>query len=294
MQPNPSVTQFQLKRVQCGDISLHVAQIGKGPAVIFLHGFPEHWRAFAPMMAALSDQFHCIAPDQRGFGHSDRPAASADYKIDQLADDIAGLIQALGLAQVDIIGHDWGGLVAWHLASRHPALLRRLVVFNAPHPHCLQAALDADPAQRLASQYAAQFSKPEALQVLLDQSPDDLWQVFFGADEAKGWMDGPSKAAILVAWAQDGAWEAMLNWYRASGLDFSGNPAKARPAPPVILTPTLLIWGQDDRLFAKSTLNGHRDIAVDFTLELIAGGGHGVFREDPNRYACLVRDFLTR
>jgi epoxide hydrolase 4 len=288
-----STHEFRFQHVMCGKVRLHFAEIGSGPPIIFLHGFPEPWRAFAPMMTALAPKFECIAPDQRGYGKSDRPLDSDAYAIDQLADDIALLIKKMGLKRAHIVAHDWGGLVAWHFAGRHPKLLGRLVVFNAPHPYCLQAALDSDPDQRLASSYAYQFSQPKSHEALNARGPDALWSAFFGADETAGWMSPTDKAAILENWAQPDAWLTMLNWYRAADFDYSVGAKANRPKPSIIAAPTLLIWGQKDPLFAPSALIGHCDFIADFRLEMIKEGGHSVFRQFPDQCAALVGDFLS-
>jgi epoxide hydrolase 4 len=285
---------FQFQHLLCGDIRLFVAEIGSGPPVIFLHGFPEHWQAFAPMMMRLAPSFRCIAPDQRGYGKSDRPLDSKAYTIDQLADDIALLIERMGLQLAHIVAHDWGGLVAWHFASRHPNLLDRLAIFNAPHPFCLQAALDNDPAQRLASAYAHQFSQPQSNEALDARGPDALWAAFFGRDEAAGWISLADKASILENWAQPDGWHTMLNWYRAAGFDYSGSAQTKRAKPATINAPTLLVWGQNDPLFVPTALKGHSDFITDFRLEMMAEGGHSVFRQYPDHCAALVSAFLSK
>jgi epoxide hydrolase 4 len=286
-------SHFQFQHLVCGDVKLHIGEIGCGPPVIFLHGFPEHWQAFAPMMTVMAPSFRCIAPDQRGYGKSDRPLDSGAYKIDCLADDVAQLIEAMGLTRVHIVAHDWGGLVAWHFASRYPSLLDRLVIFNAPHPFCLQSALDSDPAQRLASGYAHQFSQTSSHEALNARSLEALWAAFFGADEAAGWMAPSDKAAILKNWSQPDAWRTMLNWYRAAPFDYTGNETIARQKPAIITAPTLLIWGQKDPLFAPSVLNGHTDLVTNLRLEMIADGGHSVFRQYREHSCKLVLDFLA-
>ena len=286
------MSDFSLKRLKCGDITLNIAECGAGSPVIFLHGFPEHWRAFAPIMETLSDQFQCIAPDQRGYGFSDRPLSTQSYSIDCLADDIAALMDQMGLAKAYIVAHDWGGLVAWHFASRHAALLDRLIIFNAPHPYCLQHALNTDPAQRLASNYSARFSKKDAHIEISARTPESLWQSFFGADERAGKMSPAQKAAILEAWDQEGAWPAMLNWYQASDFDYQGETSTLRLLPAPIVAPTLLIWGDQDPIFTQSALDSHSDIVQNFTLKIVRGGGHAVFRDDPTHYGQMLRDFL--
>jgi epoxide hydrolase 4 len=286
-------SNFQLSHVGANGIDLHIAQTGSGPPVIFLHGFPEHWRAFAPMMEKLADAFLCIAPDQRGNNLSDRPPGTCAYTTDTLADDIAGLVAALNLERVHLVAHDWGGLVAWHFASKHPQLLGRLVIFNAPHPFCLQRALDTDPAQREASRYAAQFAVEDSHEVMSSRDANELWTAFFGVDEANGWLNQDDKNAIVSAWAQEGAWEAMLNWYRAAKFDYSGNALAVRIPPEPIEAPTLLVWGDADPLFTPSALDGLGDIAPKCQLETIRGGGHCAFREDLEGCTRLVRDFLA-
>jgi epoxide hydrolase 4 len=286
-------SKFQLSYVKANGINLHVAQIGSGPPVIFLHGFPEHWRAFAPMMDKLANTFACIAPDQRGNNLSDRPKGVCAYTIDTLADDIAGLLAALNLGRVHIVAHDWGGLVAWHFSSRHPQLLDKLVVFNAPHPFCLQQALNTDPAQREASRYAAQFAAVDSHDVVASKYPNELWTAFFGADEAKGRLNEDDKSAIISAWEPEGAWEAMLNWYRAAPFDYSGNAVTEQILPRPIGAPTLLVWGDADPLFTSSALRGLGEIAPKCQIKIIGGGGHCAFREDLEGCTQLVRDFLA-
>lgn len=283
---------FQFHLVPCGDVLLHVAESGAGAAIIFLHGFPEHWRAFAPMMTTLSPDFRCIAPDQVGYGLSSRPTDLARYTLDALSDDVANLIAHLGLKTVHMVAHDWGGLVAWHFAGRHSDVLDRLVVFNAPHPFCLQSALDHDQAQRQASHYANRFSQPNSHDELVAREPEALWNAFFGADEAAGWLSQSDKAALLENWARPDAWTTMLNWYRATGFDYGGNTQVVRNKPVKIHAPTLLIWGQKDPLFAPSVLAPHSDFVSNFRLEMIEDGGHSVFRQHPKRCSDLVRDFL--
>jgi epoxide hydrolase 4 len=287
-------SKFQLSHIGANGIDLHVAQIGRGPPVIFLHGFPEHWRAFAPMMEKLANMFACIAPDQRGNNLSDRPKGVCAYTIDTLADDIAGLVVALNLGRVHIVAHNWGGLVAWHFANKHPQLLDRLVIFNAPHPFCLQRALNTDPAQREASRYAAQFAVEDSHEVMSSRDANELWTSFFGADEAKCWLNQDDKNAIVSAWEPEGAWEAMLNWYRAAPFDYSGTSVEWQIPPEPIEAPTLLVWGDADPLFTSSALRGLGDIAPKCQLEIIVGGGHCVFREDLEGCTGLVRDFLTK
>lgn len=266
--------------------------MGSGPPLIFLHGFPEHWRAFAPMMERFAASHLCIAPDQRGFGRSAKPPLVEDYHIDRLAEDVAKLMGALGLKQVVLIAHDWGGLVAWHFGARYPELVKAMVIFNAPHPSGLQHALDTDPAQRAASIYAAQFAKPGSHVALEARSGEDLWHAFFARDHAMGLINAADKEAQIEAWAREGAWEAMTNWYRASGFEFEGGDERRRPKPKPIITPTLLVWGERDPLFTQTCLTALNALAPNCQLYRVENGSHCVFREDLVACTELVSGFL--
>jgi len=293
MQVNNASISFDVKPVQCGAVTLNVAMVGAGSPVIFLHGFPEYWRAFAPLMTNLSTHFLCIAPDQRGFGGSDRPKDPSAYTIDQLADDISNLIDAFGFKQVDIVAHNWGGLVAWHFGSRHRARVRKMVIFNAPHPVCFQRALDTDPDQRAASAYAAKFASPNSHAVFALKSASEHWDAFFGRDFAENWLNDNDIALQIAEWERDGAWETMLNWYRAAAFDYSGQFSGHRDVPPAILAQSILVWGDADALFAPSSLKGLAELAPNCEIKRIAGGGHCAFREDLPSATQLIKDFLS-
>ena len=155
-----------ISMIPCGAVSLRVSRMGGlasgEDAIVFLHGFPELARFWTPVMSILSDQFSCIAPDQRGYGGSQRPLDPNDYRVEALIQDIIGLLDQLGLQRCHLVGHDWGGVLAWWIAARHPQRVNRLAVFNAPHPAALQARLLADPQQQQASAYLSRLQQPGA------------------------------------------------------------------------------------------------------------------------------------
>ncbi len=141
-------------------IRLHYVEAGTGPLVILLHGFPEFWYSWRHQLTALSEAgFRVVAPDQRGYNESDKPAGVSAYRIENLTADIAALVRHLGEPSAHIVGHDWGGVVAWHLPLHHPGLVRRLVILNAPHPALFVQALSR-PAQLLRSWYIFFFQLP--------------------------------------------------------------------------------------------------------------------------------------
>jgi pimeloyl-ACP methyl ester carboxylesterase len=280
-------------RVDLGGVTLHLRRCGEGPALFFLHGFPDHGGCFAAMMAGLSDDRTCLAPDQRGHGLSDAPAGVESYGLDALADDVATLATKLGHARFDVVAHDWGGLVAWHLAGRHPGRVGALVVFNAPHPACLAAALESDADQAARSSYVARLRDPDAAARLTAMGPAAAWETFFGEDFRAGRLTPEARAEGITVLARPGIWRSMTDWYRAAPFLVEG----ARGACPTRFVPTdrraLLIWGEADPLFGPAALVGMDVWAPNAAILRVPDGGHAVFRERPAWAMEVTRAFLS-
>ena len=158
-----STTPLQHHFARVGGVTLHVVSAGPadGEAVVLLHGFPEYWAGWQAQIGALAAAgFRVIVPDQRGYNLSDRPRPVSAYTLNALADDIAGLLDYFGLERVYLAGHDWGALVAWWVALRHPARLRRMVILNGPHPAAMAAELRRGWQQALKSWYVVAFQLP--------------------------------------------------------------------------------------------------------------------------------------
>ena len=213
-------------RVPSNGISLHAVAAGpaNGPLVVLLHGFPEFWYGWRQQIAPLAASgLWIIAPDQRGYNLSDKPAGIPAYRLDTLADDMLGLADALGHRRFAVIGHDWGGVVAWHLASRNPERVTRAAILNAPHPGTLRRYARAHPRQALKSWYVAYFQLPYLPELGLRAGG------FWGLRRALRRTSRPGTFTTedlrhyREAWAQPGALTAMLNWYpRRAPLDRIG------------------------------------------------------------------------
>jgi pimeloyl-ACP methyl ester carboxylesterase len=256
---------------------------------LLLHGFPEHafsWRHQLPLFAKLG--YRVWAPNQRGYGNSPKPKGVASYRIDALVADVAGLIDASGARSVTLVGHDWGGLVAWEFAARRARPLERLVIMNVPHPVRFREELASNPAQRRRSRYAVFFQLPWLPEWLLrrkgaalivdafrgmaiDKSrfPDDVLDVY--------------KRNVL----QPGAATAMLNWYRAAGRAFGGLGTAA-----IIETPTLLIWGEADSALGKETTFGTERYVKDLTVRYLPKVSHWVQQEAPEEVNRILEEWL--
>jgi epoxide hydrolase 4 len=236
--------------VTTNGIRLNVAQAGPadGPLVILLHGFPEFWYGWRKQIPALAAAgFRVWAPDQRGYNNSDKPPRVRDYTLDKLADDVAGLIEAAGRRRAIVVGHDWGGAVAWWVAANYPQLVERLIILNVPHPLVMRRMIFTNPLQTLRSWYMFMFQLPWLPEW---GARRDDWRAVIQTLEASSRPGTFTDADFLEyrrAWSQPGAYTAMLNWYRALFRYGAPPPPKNRR----ILPPTLLLWGVQDRFIRR-------------------------------------------
>jgi pimeloyl-ACP methyl ester carboxylesterase len=279
--------------VDAGGVPLFVRSAGSGSTIICLHGFPESGASWSRQISALRATHRVLAPDGRGHGRSGCPPQLEDYHIDRLVADVLAVADDFGAERFALMGHDWGGVVAWCAAARHPDRISHLVALNAPHPTLLQAALDGNPEQQAASAYIAALTAPGLADTL---TPDRLWETIFAADEARGLVSPSEKAELLASWSRPGAIAAMLNWYRAAPFDFSpvgGRGAGRLPEPLSINVPTLVVWGMDDAILLPSLLDGLEDLVPELTVRKVEGAGHGLVREQPELVSRLIADYLS-
>lgn len=273
-----------------------------GPALLFLHGFPENHRTWRHQVEHLSDRYRCIAPDQRGYGNSSRPAGAEHYETMALIQDIAGLAQVLKLGTYTIIGHDWGGALAWLVAAFGQATghVTRAVIANAPHPVVFQRLLLTDEDQRAASQYMRVFRDPVHDATIREQGLAGLLQTAL-TWENRPQYDPAELALLMQQWTNPENSFAMLNWYRASGISvpsmddpFGLPPGYSPPPIPKIDIPTLVIWGMDDEALLPGNIDGLDEVASDISIEKVEGAGHFVPWEAPDAVNAALDDFLRR
>ena len=198
-------------------VRLHYAHAGRGPLILFLHGFPEFWFCWTKQLEEFGRDHHAVAPDLRGYNLSDRPAEVRQYKARVLVEDIRQLAARFESKKFVLVGHDWGGAVAWGLAIAHPELLAKLVIINSPHPVPFARELAHSTAQQDASQYMNLLRSAKAERVLSEDNYARLQKMTLD-----GWGDAASgsadRAAYIGAWSQPGALTGGLNYYRASPL----------------------------------------------------------------------------
>jgi pimeloyl-ACP methyl ester carboxylesterase len=294
------VTEFHKVALSTG-VTLNVALAGPGdaPPVILLHGFPEShrtWREIAPM---LSGRFRLIMPDQRGYAGSDRPQAVDEYKTDKLVDDLFALAGALGVKSFALVGHDWGGAVAWAAARRNDPRLQRLAIVNSPHPAIFQKSLIEDSAQRAASQYFNAFRAPGFEKLVTAKGFDWFFNRTFSGHVDLAMIPETEKRQYIAQWSQPGALTAMLNWYRASPL-IVPPPGVTVPIPDVLLRwsgrisiPTLVIWAMLDKALLPVQLDGLEEVIEDLTIVRIPNAGHFAPWEAPDEVAGALGPFLA-
>jgi pimeloyl-ACP methyl ester carboxylesterase len=274
-------------------VPLFVRSQGTGSTILCLHGFPESGAAWTRQLSDLGRSRRVVAPDGRGHGRSGCPGGAGAYRIHELVADLLAVADRFEAERFALVGHDWGGVVAWCAAAWHPERISSLVAINAPHPTLLQAALDSDPAQQAASGYIAAFCAPDAEVRLTSES---LWNAIFASDEARGLIGPAERAALLASWSRPGAIAAMLNWYRAAPFDFTavgGTGAGRLTAPLRVTVPTSVIWGTEDAILLPGLLEGLDDLVPDLTVHQVEGAGHGIVRERPELVSRLIADYLS-
>lgn len=294
------MNEFPLTRIALHTgVELDVAITGPAdvPPLVFLHGFPESHRTWRYIMAHFADRFRLIAPDQRGFAGSSKPAGVAAYQPRNMVADLLALADHLNLDTFTLVGHDWGGAIAWMAALNHPDRITRLIMANAAHPFTYQKALFDDPDQRASAQYITEMRRPDFEEIVAQMGWDAYFDSRFAEPSAVARITPEERALYLAQWQTPGAFTAMVNWYRASPLivpPLEGDvPRPAyldRPFPPVT-QPTLLFWAMDDYALRPSLLDGIERLVPDLTL-VKAPGGHFVPWEQPAALIAAMEDFL--
>lgn len=279
---------------------LHYVTIGRGPLIVFLHGFPEFWYEWKHQLAEFSRDHTAVAPDLRGYNLSSKPEELSAYAVPNIVADVhalaAALLKSTGGSTFTLVAHDWGGVIAWVYAAQHPEMLDKLVILNAPHPTIFGREMRENPEQQKASQYMLMFRSQEAEALLSENDFAWLKRAVLGNNPSEVDED-----AYVEAWSQPGALTGGLNYYRASGVgpppSAASTPAAA-PAPPtppmMVRVPTLVIWGEKDTALLTGNLNGLDQYVPKLTVKRIPDGTHWIAREKAPDVNRLIREFLAQ
>lgn len=300
--------------VETNGVRLHCAIAGQGPLVVLIHGFPESWYCWRHQIAALAPRFRVVAPDLRGYNDSEKPRGVGAYSLAEVTADIAGLIEALGEREAVVVGHDWGGAVAWTVAMERPNVVRRLVILNCPHPAIFVRHLRENPRQMARSLYMFVFQIPWLPEFLLGLNR--AWLVRRAVERSAVRRDGitPDDLETLRNNAsKPGVLHAALNYYRAMlrSPEARGTwprwlrrflwgdrmPEGLRERAedwPKVAAPTLLIWGEQDVALGRElTIGTEPLVAAPFQIKYIPLCGHWVQQEQPDVVNGHLLDFLA-
>jgi pimeloyl-ACP methyl ester carboxylesterase len=263
-----------------GDVRIHYVTQGTGPLVVMIHGFPDYWYTWRHQMPALAKSFQVVAIDQRGFNESDQPVGVENYTLDKLVGDVKSVIEYFQREQAIVVGHDWGGMVAWQFAMAHPEMTERLVILNLPHPNGLLRELANNPEQQQNSAYARFFQSDAAASLV---KPESL----------VNWVKDPAARQKHLAALQRSSMEGMLNYYKAN------YPREPYTAPtddgPKVKCPVLMIHGLKDKALLPGALNDTwKWLEKDLTLVTIPDADHFVQHDAPDKVTSTMVKWLSQ
>lgn len=247
---------------QSGDVRIHYVTSGEGPLLVMIHGFPDYWYTWRKQIPSLARSFQVVAIDQRGYNKSDKPVGVENYTVDKLVGDVVAVVKHFNREKAVIVGHDWGGMVAWSFAMSHPEMTDRLVILNLPHPNGLRRELANNPQQQANSQYARNFQKSDAASKLT-------------AEGLASWVKDPAARSKYVAAFRRSSFEAMLNYYKAN---YPRQPYKEESLDlPKVKCPVLMFHGLKDEALLPAGLNDTWQwVEEDLTIITLPNADHFV------------------
>ncbi len=289
--------------VDSDGVKIHYVTMGKGPLVVLIHGFPDFWYTWRAQMPELAKHFQVVAIDMRGYNKSDQPSGVENYALPKLVGDIDAVVNHFKADKAVIVGHDWGGIVAWSYAMQHPDKTDKLVILNLPHPKCLQRELANNPAQQKNSQYARDFQQPDAVAKLLakakqgvgllgDPKADDREVI---AQGLSFWVkDGAARKKYIEAFKRSST-EGMLNYYQANYPREPYTFSEDTPQYPPVKCSVLMIHGLKDTALLPGALNDTwKYLEKDLTLITVPGASHFVQQDAADKVTKSMVMWLTQ
>ncbi|TDL32523.1 alpha/beta hydrolase [Jeotgalibacillus sp. S-D1] len=285
------MNQLEFTKIKVNGVTLHTGTAGPedGPLIVLLHGFPEFWYSWRHQIEPLVEKgYRVVVPDQRGYNLSDKPEEVSSYQLDELRDDVIGLIKHFGRDKSIIAGHDWGGIAAWHLASTRPEFVEKLIILNSPHPEVFSKVIRKSPSQLLRSWYVLFFQIPRLPEKLLQANDYEfLKKSLSGSGEGNAFKPNDINK-YTAAWSQPNAVRSMINWYRglSSGL-------RDQVSFPNIDLPVQIIWGYRDSFLTLQVAEESAKKCANANVTLV-DATHWVQHEQPRIVNQFILDFIAK
>ncbi len=297
--------QFKSEFAEVNNIKLHYIKAGPedGKLIVFLHGFPQFWYMWRDQLLDFSKNYLAVAPDMRGYNLSSKPEEIEQYQPEHIVEDLRALVEEhFGRKKFVLIGHDWGGVIAFPFANSYPELVEKLIIINAPHPNTFGKLISNNEDQQSSSQYILFFRQKNEKGYIAEGvlSANDYKMLFDIVVNSEMEFDEDDRQMYRNAWSQPGSLTGGLNYYRAGGLrppsqgeEISGLTDEQLEANPLMINvPTLVIWGEKDTALTVHNLKGLDEFIPDLTIKRIPEGSHWVINEQPDKINSMIRDFL--
>ncbi len=279
---------WQHDSINTNGINIHYVTQGNGPLMLMLHGFPEFWYSWRYQIPEFASEFKVVAPDLRGYNDSDKPITQSAYVMDEFIKDVEGIIRGLGYEKCVLVGHDWGGGIAWNFAYTYPEIVERLIIMN--HPHYAKFAEGFRTRQQLLRSWYVFFFQLPLIPELFIQSQNYKFieNVFKGMAINQNAFSQEDIDAYKDAAAKPGAIKAMINYYRNIFRTQIFNQHWD-----ILEIPTLMIWGEEDTALGKELTYGTEEYVKDFQIRYIPQCSHWVQQEQPELVNQYMQEFLT-
>jgi pimeloyl-ACP methyl ester carboxylesterase len=278
---------WQHEYIVSNGIRLHYVTQGEGPLMLMLHGFPEFWYSWRHQIPEFAKDYKVVALDLRGYNDSEKPSEQSAYVMSELIKDVEGVIQGLGYDRCVLVGHDWGGAIAWCFAYAYPEMVERLIVMNIPHPAKFAEGLRT-PQQLMRSWYTFFFQVPVLPELVLQAFDyEAIGNALIGMAVDKSTFTPTDIEVYKDAAAKRGALTAMLNYYRNAFTSFQQQDWS------LLDVPTLMIWGEEDAALGKELTYGTQEFVRDCQIRYIPNCSHWVQQERPELVNQYMREFLN-
>ncbi|XP_059163271.1 epoxide hydrolase 4-like isoform X2 [Physella acuta] len=276
------------------DVRIHYVSKGDSdkPLMLLMHGFPESWYSWRHQLKEFSDNYRVVAVDLRGYGDSDKPSGISQYKMDKLVKDVKQIITALGYSSCVLVGHDWGGAIAWIFSGLYPEMVEKVIVLNCPHPHAFKKYLQTNWAQLKKSWYMFFFLIPILPDIYVRLFDMKFFDIIFRGTKGGVLTNATTQEdvdAYKYLFSKRGSLTGPMNYIRAALLCRPESTTRGK-----VKTPVLLLWGCRDLAIEKGQAEKCKDYAEDLTIKYLHDASHWVQMDEPDTVNLYIREFIQK